>query len=111
MECHPDGNDAPLVRSSDEPVAGPAVVAQLLERDDAGTDRVEMHIVDLACRQGAGWVVRATEAGLEDVADRASESLVLIGESRLERMHAFAEITPWRGHDQVEVIGHDRIGM
>ena len=111
MDCHPDGHDAPLVRSSDEPVAGPAVVTQLLERDDAGTDRVEMDVVDLACRQGAGRVVRATKAGLEDVADRAAESLVLVGEGRLERMHPFAEIAPRSSHDQVEVIGHDRIGM
>ena len=47
---------------------------------------------------------------LEDVPDRAAEGLVLVGEIRLQSMHAHIEITTGRRQQQMEVIRHDREG-
>ena len=40
-----------------------------------------------------------------------TESLMLIGEGGLQRMHALTQVTVRGGDDQVEVVCHDGIGM
>jgi len=69
-----------------------------------------MNIVHPGGRQRARGAVVRPVARLEDMSNRATEGLVLVGEIRLQSMHAHIEITTGCRQQQMEVIRHDREG-
>ncbi len=71
------------MRAAKGAVAGPTLVDQFVERDDARPDWIKMDVVQLAAGQRADRVVVGSEAGLEDMADGPPEDLVLVGEGGL----------------------------
>ena len=105
------GEQSSLMWAAKGAVAGPPVVYQFVERDDARPDGVKMDVVQLFAGQRADGVVVGSESGLEDMADGTPEDLMLIGEGGLQGMHTLAEVAERGRHQQVEMVRHDRVGM